>query len=66
MLARSPALTALSLLLVGSFVYGCSGDDGSVSLTHSTTGGNPPADAGPDAPDPGSDAGADEPVSSAT
>lgn len=60
MLARSPALTALSLLLVGSFVYGCSGDDGSVSLTHSTTGGNPPADAGPDAPDPGSDAGADE------
>ncbi|NUQ76411.1 MAG: CotH kinase family protein [Polyangiaceae bacterium] len=60
MLARSPALTALSLLLVGSFVYGCSGDDGSVSLTHSTTGGNPSADAGPDAPDPGSDAGADE------
>jgi cysteine-rich repeat protein len=70
MFARKPALTALSALslLVGSLVvYGCSGD-GDVSLNQSTTmggtsGGDPPADAGPDAPAPDPDGGSDEDAS---
>lgn len=60
MFARTPALTPLSSLVLSLALVGCSGD-GAVSLTQSTpTGGDPPADAGPDAPAPGLDAGEED------
>ncbi|HZF55039.1 MAG TPA: CotH kinase family protein [Polyangiaceae bacterium] len=60
MLARTPALGAIGLFL-GSLIYGCSGSGDGVSLSQSsTTGGDPPADAGPDAPAPGPDGGSED------
>ncbi|HLM75202.1 MAG TPA: CotH kinase family protein [Polyangiaceae bacterium] len=59
MSSRKLALTALSLFGL-SLVYGCS-SDGGLTLSESSTGGDPPADAGPDAQVPGPDAGENPP-----